>query len=480
MQEFWHKKCYSNLRNYSCFFMIKGYTLIPFPRHFLFGTVMVFLFVTATTHLHAQQTYVPFDTLTKYKKDIFLRHFKERYTAYIDRHARRFKGKQRSYLKKYLKAYFEHAHKEFSHNELYFNKEGNQFLNELYAGLRRNNPQLRNTKVYLYLSRHVTPNAYSVGEGTIAVHLDLLRYLENENQLAAVLSHELSHYLLDHLGKSYGEYVRYLTSPEYKQKVKEVFHDRYGRGERAEAMLKNILYSRKRKSRKQEMEADSLGLLLYLNAGYPAPDYIRVMHILDSVDTEKDSLRRDFLRRWFNTPSQPFDEEWLYLEDFTAYHYRKDKDEDSLKSHPDMKLRAERLEKMLREINNQKSSSSPKIHPYFNELKKRAGYEKVFNLYYRREYGQALYDILKNLQKQPDDPFFLKMFVLTFDKLTDAKKNFALSRYVPPYNPRKHTDSQRLFINFLNNMEYEQMENILHDYEHILKQKHISKKIFAK
>jgi len=427
--------------------------------------------------LSAQKGYIPLDTPAVYKKELFLKNFKSRYKSYIDNETRKFKGKQRSYLKKYLNNYFDKAYTEFSETELYLHPESKAYLSGLFKRLRHNNSLPGEKEIFLDFSRRVSPNAYSVGEGTIAIHLEMLEYLENEDQLMAVLAHELSHYLLNHLGKSYGEYVRYLTSDEYKKGVKDIYKSRYGRTEKANEMLEHILYSRLHKSRKHELEADSLGLVIYRRAGYPAKEFFRVMEIMDSMDVERDTLTKDFLRKWFNTPSQTFDENWFYMEDFSDYYYHEEKNADSLKTHPGMMLRL----KKVKEI-NEKLSVTPAEKPLpdeaFNTWKKRAPYEKIANLYLREEYGRALYEVLKHLQHQPDDPFYFKMFVIIFSRLTEAKKELTLSRYVPPYNPRRHSDSEKLFINFMYNMEYEQMQRILKDYQSELKKKNLSTKIF--
>jgi len=425
----------------------------------------------------AQEVYVPLDTPAPYKKELFLKKFESRYARYIRDEISAYKGKRRAYLKKYLDNYFNKAYKEFSQNELYLRPETQDYLAGLLNRLRHNNPILEGKEVYLDFSRRISPNAYNVGEGTVAVHLELLEYLENEDQLAAVLAHELSHYLLNHLGKSYGKYVRYLTSDEYKKKVKDIYKSRYGRTEKAEEMLEHILYSRLRKSRKHELEADSLGLILYLRAGYPVREFFRVMEILDSVDTEHDSLSKDFLRKWFDTPSQPFDDAWFCTEDFSGYVYHPEKNADSLKTHPEMKLRLEKIKELHQKLNVTPADKPPSDNAFYS-WKKRASYEKLVNLYLEEEYGRALYEVLKRLQHRPDDPFYLKMFVLTLERLSEAKKSLTLSRYVRPYNPLKHSESEKMFIYFIYNLEYDQMKNLLNDFRSQLTERHISTKIF--
>jgi len=439
------------------------------------GYIIILLHAVLIAAGWAQNVYVPLDTPTADEKKLFLKQFKSRYQNYIDKKSSVFKGKQRLYFKNYLQTYFNKAYTEFSENELYMHPSSKTYLKSLLDRLRKHNSLPDN--IVLDFSRRVTPNAYSVGEGTVVIHLELLEYLENEDQLMAVLAHELSHYILDHLGNSYGEYVRYITSPAYKNEVRNLYKSRYGRTEKAEEMLEHILYSRMHKSRKQELEADSLGLILYRRAGYPPDEFFRLMEILDSVDEEKDILTRDFLREWFNTPSQPFDENWFYVEDYSDYVYHTDEKADSLKTHPEMGIRLSKIKELNKRLNIP-YTEKPAADPAFNEWKRRALYEKPLNLYLQKKYGGALYHTLKLLQKYPDDPFLLKMFVLSFEHLTRAKKELALSRYVPPYNPRIHSDGEKLFIHFIHNMDYAQMQTVLDYYKEKILNQNINLKIF--
>ena len=69
------------------------------------------------------------------------------------------------------------------------------------------NDELKQTDARIIFSRDWWPNAFSTGEGTIAVNAGLMVYLDNEAELAFVLSHEFAHYYLQHMQKAIKKYV---------------------------------------------------------------------------------------------------------------------------------------------------------------------------------------------------------------------------------------------------------------------------------
>jgi predicted Zn-dependent protease len=85
-------------------------------------------------------------------------------------------------------------------------------------------------------------NAFCFPGGKIAVFTGLLRFVENDDQLAAVLAHEMAHALAHHVNEQMAE--------------EQVHH-----GQREAAWLNAF-------EREQEREADHIGLLLMTFAGY--------------------------------------------------------------------------------------------------------------------------------------------------------------------------------------------------------------------
>jgi hypothetical protein len=443
--------------------------------------LLLTLFLLHFVLLSGQKIYSPIKHTQNNNKEKFLNQFNKRYKDKQKNVSKKFSGKQEKILKEMYKYQYTSIEKSIQKGELYFNKDINGYLYQILENIISKNPQLKKYKYYLYFSRDNSPNAFSIGDGTIIIHLDLLNYLNTEGELASILTHEIAHYIINHRDKSYEKYAKKITSKEFKKEKKKVYKSRYGRQERAKNLIKKTVYSRRYKSRKHELEADSLGMILFSKTDYSPIETINSLKILSDVDIEKDSLDKDFLIKIFTTKTQKFNPDWLFMEDFSDYEYKKEKDWliDSLKTHPNMDIRISKLKKLIEKLkikDKEYSSSFYVNQKKFNELKKIAPYEKISNYYLFEDYGTGLYYTLKQMKKHPDDKFYLKMFYLFFEKLTSAKKEMALSRYIPPYKPNTHTDSQKLFINFMYNLKQSEMERILKDYKRILRQKNINLK----
>lgn len=116
-------------------------------------------------------------------------------------------------------------------------------------------------------------NAWVYPNGTVAVHTGMLAAMQNEAQLAAILAHELSHYLNRHafiqikskqknsiIGKGLGV----LATAVVASKTGSVNTGLIEKGQIWTELVTSGY------SRKLELAADKQGMALYLAAGYPA------------------------------------------------------------------------------------------------------------------------------------------------------------------------------------------------------------------
>lgn len=119
------------------------------------------------------------------------------------------------------------------------------------------------------------PNAFALGDGTVVVNDGLLRLLENEAQLAAIIGHEIAHATQEHL----------LLQRRARQRWGRLFRPaaavaRRTAGHWAEGLVLTLQGGFvNRYSRTLERQADRLGLEYLVAAGYDPREAARVWQV---------------------------------------------------------------------------------------------------------------------------------------------------------------------------------------------------------
>ena len=123
------------------------------------------------------------------------------------------------------------------------------------------------------LADEQTINAFALPGGQIFITYALLSKLENEDQVAGVLGHEIGHVL----GKHSAERV---ASSELWKTISMGAEVGAGAGAAAGAIGQNILLGN---GRGDELESDDLGVQFMINAGYNPNEMIGVMQVLKNA-----------------------------------------------------------------------------------------------------------------------------------------------------------------------------------------------------
>lgn len=429
--------------------------------------LLLFIFVSFTLH---SQVYVPIDTICADQTTKYIEEYTTRHKFDIERIKDENSGNVKRSIVAAYNDQFDDLVRDFKKGELYFDTNNQDYLQQLLDNIIASNPELKKDKINIHFSRATSPNAYSVGDGTLIVQMGLFSCLNNEAELVSVICHEVSHFKLNHRNASIKRHYENLYSKETRKEEREIVRMKYNKQKLAENFMKDIVYSRKNKSRIHEREADSLGFIYFKNTKYKPSHFKNVLKNLEDSDVEKDSLVDADYRKFFVTKNQKFIEEWLVMEDFSGYKYSKENifkwNIDSLKTHPDCKERIANIEKILPkdsekdfEINNN----------YFNKMKKAAPYEQVSNYYHNKEYGYSLYEALKLLKKTPDDVYLLKMVSENLVQLAKAKKEMKLNTYIPSIKPNDQTKSRQRFYNFMSNLSNNEIQRLSTDHIELTK-----------
>jgi hypothetical protein len=225
-------------------------------------------------------------------------------------------------------------------------------------------------------------------------------------------------------------------------------------------------------TRKNELEADSLGLIFFVNSGYTPADAPAALLKLDDFDDPfyKDEI--DFTRH-FSFADYPFKNEWLTDEDVEDLGGNMDKVReipDSLKTHPDCDLRAAALEKTI-EAKGYKPGDG-KTTGNYDYIRSLASFEAVESLLADEEYGYALYISLHLLSKYPENKYLQTSVSLCLFEICIARKKHEFSKVVALKN-KAFSDTYNEYLTWLHNLTGSELNEIANRYfsQHVAGQK---------
>lgn len=333
---------------------------------------------------------------------------------------------------------------------------------ELLSIIQKANPEIPNIKVLFSLGN--TANAYNFGDEIVVIYAKLLQKLDNKNQLAFILCHEIGHQMLLHTKKRMIANAENSFSEKVRATSKAIAKQKYNQGELAREATKKIVYGNAAQHRKTEIQADSIGLVFYKKAFPNAKhDALTTLELLDKMDIAKDSLVPADFERFFGSAKQPFKPEWVNNNELKNYQYQKEIKFfaiDSLKTHPDCADRIAILKKF--DVNISKTASVKKTD--YQDFKNQTRYDELIGLHFLKLYGDSLYETLLLLKINPNDVFLKKMVYENLRKLQDAQKTYTLAKCLDTIDP-KYYDSYNLYLFFIRQLRKTELENIIEIYK---------------
>jgi hypothetical protein len=279
-----------------------------------------------------------------------------------------------------------------------FNDPVSLYVNKVMDELLKDDKTLRN-KVEVYVVKSSSVNAFTTNNGLIFVCMGLIAQLENEAQLAYVLSHELVHYQKQH---ALDELIENTNIERGAGKYRQHSYD--------EKILARSNYSKEK-----ETESDLEGLKLYMKTNYDLETIDGVFDVLQYAYLPFDEVpfKKDFLEtKNLKFPDSYFLKETKDIEPLD--------DDDSLSTHPAVKIRREQVGKQIKDADNKKRKKYIVGENEFFKAQKTCRYELVAAYLQNREYDDALYSAYLLLQDNPNS-IYLKKGVL--------KALYGLSKY---------------------------------------------------
>jgi Zn-dependent protease with chaperone function len=367
--------------------------------------------------------------------------------------------KMLKYFETNFKEIFETLHEEIKDRQMADIPVITTALQQMVKNIQAANPDV-SKELRVVLVRDNVPNAATLGDNTLFVNMGLLHYLQNEDQVAGVLCHEIGHLLRKHTIKVLK--YNYEKDKEAKLDVKALRGATERRTDRAFEMLKTAVYKKSVYRRKHEYQADSVGYLLFKNTKYRPAAFAEALELADATDTIKyDGLLKETYPRLYDLPGQKFNEQWMKVEDFTSYNYNAYTtkfNEDSVSTHPGGKERTGKLASLFPELAQKNMHREPA--EAFKKVKETAERERLQNLYTQEKYGEAVYLSMLYLQQHPDDVFYSAWLGRGFDKIYEARKSYTLNRYLDQVEPKEQSQSYIQFLSFMWNLKPAELKHI--------------------
>ena len=153
--------------------------------------------------------------------------------------------------------------KEIKDRKFVFHKEISPLITEIVNEMKAKNPATNFDDIQILLSLDESNNAYNIGENIVVVNLPLVLNVADKYQLSYVICHEIAHQHMDHVFKAVKSRLIKSESKEVVEKTKQIKKTKYNQNTLATAEIKNFVYDRRKFSRRNEHQADSLGFIYF-------------------------------------------------------------------------------------------------------------------------------------------------------------------------------------------------------------------------
>lgn len=226
-------------------------------------------------------------------------------------------------------------------------------------------------KLRFYVLKSSTVNAFCTNQGIIFVTVGLLSQIKNEAQLAGILCHEVMHYVKQH-------------GFERFKKQKDIIA---GKGRFKYLSLDDRINAMYRYSKDHELEADRLGMELFLKTPYKTSEVISSFDIMLYSYLAWDELD------W--TPAMLEDSTFHFPASYTPSKFKPvkaDEDEDDYEStHPNIRKRKESVEKILDRKGHHGDSLYILGKTLFDDIQQQARIELFHICMNQGQYEKAFY-----------------------------------------------------------------------------------------
>ncbi len=194
--------------------------------------------IVFTFCLISAQNYTPIDTADYHERQSFLETYKKESEIFNKKQRDKYQGKTGRDLSGTLSDYQKSFQEGVKSKNFVFNTPFNHYVNQTVDKILLSNalvfPNLR-----VLVAKENSPNAFCMGDGTLVVNMGLFNWVDNQDQLASVICHELGHLFLEHYIKLQIEAIA--MQQNNKEEAKKLLSVKNNKGEKAYAIFKNQL-----------------------------------------------------------------------------------------------------------------------------------------------------------------------------------------------------------------------------------------------
>jgi len=334
----------------------------------------------------------------------------------------------------------------------------NDSLEEYIASVIKNivntNPSIPRRIRTILITKNPIVNAACFGKGIYIVNIGLLARITTEDQLAFTLAHEIAHDELNHIIKKIEEEAEIKMANRTKEQIKKIVTGKIELEDIED--YRKVIYGISRYSREMEMQADSMAIALLGNTHYDKNDAFSMFDILDLPFTPNYPFDEDVFIP-FHTERFPFQLDWL--NERPSVLSRKNEGNfmiwgDSIRSHPTMELRKEKLSNLIRAQDGTINTGRRTL--YSANFTDKMEFETVESCYFQKRYDWCLFHALQLLRRYPKNQYLVAMIGRIFIDLYKAKNENVFQTYVSLYTIN-YSPELRLVNNFLFNLSTKEL-----------------------
>ncbi len=321
--------------------------------------------------------------------------------------------------------------------QILFNEELSNYLNKVAKYTLRGEKELVD-QLRFYVLKSTEVNAYSTDQGIIFFTTGLLAQLENEAQLAYIIAHEASHFILKHVREGYVE-------------GKEI---RSGTGKYERTDNKSVISQMSKFQKENELSADKKGIEIYLKTEYGIDEIFTSFEMLLYSYLPFNELKFD--TAFFNTDI--FKIPGVYFPDTSnAVSLEEDYDDED-HTHPNIQTRIDEAFEVLGDDKSKGDLKYKISETDFIRIRNLARFEGLNLLLSQREYVKTLYTIFLLKKEFPSNRFLDLCSVKALYGLAKYKN---ANRYNEVTEKPKNIEGESFILHFFFNKIKKEALNIL-------------------